>query len=173
MELPKTIQEKDIFAGATPGHSLTDDNARWPWGRPPQVVDPEEALEEAIVQLENPKRKSELLKLLVVGVSVETIVEGYILAAFQKGKFNPDVGILIKGPLGLYVAGVAEEEKVPYRFFENNDVFEKDTMDDRTFFSMMRENNPTMFEYIKENINDGIRRGEAPREEKSFIGGDK
>ena len=114
-----------------------------------------------------------MLKLLVVGVSVETVVEGYILAGFQKGKFNPDVGILIKGPLGLYVAGVAEEEKVPYRFFENADMFEKDTMDDQTFFSMMKENNPTMFEYIKENINAGIRRGEAPKEMKSFIGGSK
>ena len=28
-------------------------------------------------------------------------------------------------------------------------------------------------EYIKENINAGIRRGEAPKEVKSFIGGDK
>jgi len=173
MELPKTIQDKDPFAGATPGHSLTEDNSRWPWGRPPQLVDPEEALEEAIVQLENPKRKSELLKLLVVGVSVETLVEGYILAAFQKGKFNPDVGILLKGPLGLYVAGVAEEEKVPYKFFENEDVFEKDTMDDRTFFSMMKENNPTMFEYVRENINAGIRRGETPKKMESFISEDE
>ncbi len=170
MELPKSIQNKDKFAGAPPGHSLTQDNSKWAWGRPPQVVNPEQALDEAINTLENPKRKAEMLKLLVVGVSVETIVEGYIFAAFQKGKFSPDVGLLIKGPLGLYLAGIAEEEKIPYRFFENEDAFEKDTMDDTTFFSMMKENNPTMFEYVKESINEGIRKGSAPREVKSFIG---
>jgi hypothetical protein len=44
----------------------------------------------------------------------------------------------------------------------------EDEMDDATFFSMMRDNNPAMFAYVSETINEGIRQGrmpQAPREE--------
>ena len=51
MELPKSIQDKDKFAGAPPGHSLTQDNSKWAWGRPPQVVNPEQALDLSLIHI--------------------------------------------------------------------------------------------------------------------------
>ena len=58
-----------------------------------------------------------------------------------------------------------------YRFFENNDEFDKGTMDDETFFRMMKRNNPSMFSFIKEEINKGIREGTMPEEvtEENFL----
>jgi hypothetical protein len=103
-----------------------------------------------------------MFKMLIVGASVETLVEGYIFQGFQEGRFTPDVGMLIKGPLALYIANMAEEENIPYRFFENDDALTEGEMDDETFFRMMRQNNPRMFEYVRETVNEGIRRGYAP-----------
>ena len=57
---------------------------------------------------------------------------------------------------------MAEEEGVPYRLFENDDAMTEDEMDDETFFRMMKENNPQMFGYIRENVNEAIRSGNTP-----------
>jgi len=166
-----SIEAKDPFAPAPPGYGLTSDNQQWPWGQPPKIVDPEEALAVAISKLNQKKNKRELIKLLIVGASVEALVEGYIIQNFQEGNFTPDVGMLIKGPLAMVIAGMAEEEEIPYRFFERDDELEKDEMDDETFFRMMKRNNPQMFSIISEKINADIRRGYAPEqpEEENFI----
>jgi len=44
-------------------------------------------------------------------------------------------------------------------------------MDDKTFFTMMRENNPAMFAYVADTMNKGIREGNAPEPipEENFI----
>ena len=166
-----TIEAKDSFAMAPPGHSLTIDNERWPWGKPQEQVDPQTVLDRAVDSLDVPHVREEMMKLLMVGASVEALVEGYVFQAFQEGGFSPDIGLLIKGPLALYIASVAEDENIPFRMFENEDALTKDEMDDATFFRMMRQNNPAMFAYVRETINEGIRRGEAPKlpEEENFM----
>ena len=138
-----SVAAKDPFAVAPPGHSLTEDNSKWAWGRPPKIVDPEQALNNAVASLKKPRLRDEMFKLLFTGVSVEVLVEGYILQAFHEGKFMPDVGLLIKPPLGLYIAHMAEEAGIPYR----------------------------MFEFIRENINESIREGNMPSEpvEENFM----
>ena len=106
-----------------------------------------------------------MTKLLLTGVSVETMVEGYILQGFHEGRFTPDVGLLIKPALATVIAGMAEEDRIPYRMFENKDAGEEGKMDDKTFFRMLKRNNPSMFSFIKENINETIREGNKPPEE--------
>jgi len=172
MEAPVgSIEAKDPFAVAPPGHSLTEDNSKWAWGKPPQIVDPEQALEVAIASLQRPKVRDEMFKLLYTGVSIEVMVEGYVLQAFHDGKFMPDVGMLIRPPLGMYIAHMAEEAGIPYRLFENEDAGTEGQMDDETFFSMMKDNNPRMFEFIRENVNESIREGNMPSEptEENFM----
>ena len=166
-----TIEAKDQFAMAPPGFGLTLDNERWPWGKPQEAADPETVLREAVDSLEVPHVREEMMKLLMVGASVEALVEGYVFQAFQEGGFSPDVGLLIKGPLAMYIASVAEDEGVPYRLFENDDALTEDEMDDATFFSMMRDNNPAMFAYVSETINEGIRKGRTPEppQEENFM----
>ena len=166
-----SIEAKDPFAFSPPGHSLTEDISKWAWGKPPQDVDPELVLAKAINSLKQPMIREEMIKLLIVGASVEALVEGYIFQAFQEGQFMPDVGLLIKGPLAIYIANMAEENDIPYRFFENDDALQEGEMDDKTFFTMMSENNPAMFNYVSTMLNKGIRDGKMPRppEEENFI----
>ncbi len=98
-----SIEAKDNFAPAPPGHSLTEDNSKWAWGKPQQVVDPEVALEQAINSIKQPKIQLEMIKLLLVGASVEMMVEGYLLQAFHEGRFGPDIGLLIKAQVCLII----------------------------------------------------------------------
>ena len=127
-----SVEAKDRFAVAPPGHSLTIDNTRWAWGNPPQDVDPEVVLTKAINNLKKPKIRDEMMKLFLGGVSVETMIEGYILQGFHDGRFTPDVGLLIKPPLAIVMANMAEEEGIPYRMFENKDAGQRNKMDDKT-----------------------------------------
>jgi len=160
-----SIQAKDPFAKAPPGYSLTKVNSQWNWGKPPLDVDPEIVLEKAIQSLRKPKVKTQMLKLMIGGVSIEVMIEGYILQGFHEGRFTPDVGLLIKPPLAIFMANMAEEEGIPYRMFENKDAGQRNTMSDKKFFSLIKRNNPRMFEFIQENINQAIREGERPVEE--------
>lgn len=171
MIMPGSIEAKDQFATAPPGHSLTLDNERWPWGKPPREINPQAAFESALDSLESKTTRDEMFKLLMVGASVEALVEAYLFQAFQDGQFMPDVGLLIKGPLAIYIANMAEENDIPYRLFENSDALTEGEMDDETFFAMMKENNPAMFGYIAEQINESIRKGNAPRppQEENFM----
>ena len=49
--------------------------------------------------------------------------------------------------------------------FENRDAGQKNKMSDEKFFSLIKRNNPRMFEFIQENINESIREGGKPVEE--------
>jgi len=49
--------------------------------------------------------------------------------------------------------------------FENKNAGEEGIMDDKTFFRMIKTNNPRMFEFIRENVNESIREGNKPPEE--------
>jgi hypothetical protein len=49
--------------------------------------------------------------------------------------------------------------------FENQNAGEENTMSDESFFRMIKTNNPRMFEFIRENVNEAIREGNAPPEE--------
>ena len=148
------VGEKDAFSAAIPGSSLTSDNQKWNWGNPPQQVDPAIVLKEAVDFLKVPDNKFELYKMLATGVSIETLVEGYMIQGFQEGKFTLDAGLLAKPTLSLYMAYLAEQNDVPYRFFERDDALTKNRLDNRDFLSLMKSNNPNMFEALRNTLEE-------------------
>ena len=156
-----SVEATDPFSKAPPGYSLTVDNGNLPFGRPPEEVDPEKVLEKAISFVEESLNKDRLRKLLIAGISVETLVEGFIIGGFQEGKFSLDAGLLIKAPLALYIANMAEEELLPYKLFENDNALDEAAMSDKDFLKLMKANNPTMFSKLQELINADIRSGSS------------
>lgn len=170
---PGSVDARDDFAAAPPGISLTTDNANWPWGNPPQEVDVDVILEEATNRIEDDEVfRDEMMKLLLAGVSVEHLVETWVMDGFQNGKFSLDAGLIAKGPLAMYIAYVAEEMDIPYRMFEKEDPTESERMDDVTYFRLMKTNNPQMFNRIREELNRGVRMGLDAYEESMSNGMD-
>ncbi len=155
-----SLESRDRFAAAPPGISLTTDNQKWPWGNPPQEVDVDVILEQATARIDDDEIfKDELYKLLTAGISIEHIVEAWVSDGFEEGKFSLDAGLLAKGPLAMYIAYVAEQDGVPYRMFERDDVNEDRRMDNADYLRVLKTNNPNMFAVMKENLNKTIRTG--------------
>lgn len=165
-----SIEAADPFAVAPPGISLTSDNSKWAWGQPPQEVDVTKVLEKATDKLDNdPIFLDEMFKLLVAGISVEHIVETWVIDGFEAGKFSLDAGLLAKSPLAVYIAYLAEENDVPYRMFEKKNPMADERMDDREYFKLLKQNNPRLFSQLREKLNETVRMGidsskEAERE---------
>lgn len=154
------IESRDPFAAAPPGISLTVENQNWPWGNPPQEVDVDIILEDATHKLDTDDVfRDEMFKLLVAGVSVEHIVEAWVMNGFETGKFTLDAGLLAKGPLSVYIAYTAEQYDVPYRMFEQEDPTAGDRMDNKEYLRLLKSNNPKMFNSIREELNKRIRDG--------------
>lgn len=154
------LESRDRFAAAPPGISLTTDNEKWPWGNPPQEVDVDVILEQATGRIEDDDIfRDELFKILAAGISVEHIVEAWVIDGFEEGKFSLDAGLLAKAPLAMYIAYIAEENDVPYRMFEREDINEDRRMDNRDYLNVMKTNNPNMFAVLKENMNKLVRTG--------------
>ena len=57
-----------------------------------------------------PVNKENMLKLLLAGVSVESLIEGWVYAGFESGEYSLDTALLLKGPLAIVMANMAEEE---------------------------------------------------------------
>ena len=150
-------QDVDMMAQPPAGISLTQDNSKFPWGNPPKESDSNKILSKAIDSLEQPKIKNSFLKLLLAGLSIESLVEGWVYSGFESGEFSLDAGLLVKSPLALYMASVAEEEGIPYRIFENEDAFDQGEIDDVSVLKLMKKNNPNMFNFLNEKLNETIR----------------
>ena len=161
----------DMFAVAPAGHSLTQDNSKYPWGNPPQNTDPAIVMEKAVKALSNPITQGNLMKLLTAGISVESLIEGYVYTGFEQGTFSLDTGLLMKGPLGLYLASLAEEKGIGYRFFENDDSLTENEIEDKEILKIMKTNNPNMYTFMKEKVNEIVRQTGATPEvaDKGFL----
>ena len=171
MALPTTEEKSqvDMFAAAPPGISLTQDNTKYPWGNPPKHSDPDDAMDAAIASLEDPVIRENMLKLLFAGVSVESLIEGFVYSGFESGKFSLDTGLLMKGPLGMYIANIADEQGVPFRLFENENVFEEEEINDEHVLRVMKSNNPSMFKLLQERTREAIREGKKVPDSESFL----
>ena len=161
----------DMIAPAPAGHSLTQDNSKYPWGNPPKHADPAVAMEKAIESLNDPITKENLMKLLSAGVSVESLIEGFVYTGFEQGTFSLDSGLLMKGPLALYIASMAEDKGLPYRFFENDDALTENEISDKEVLTIMKKNNPNMYASMKAELNKMIRFEGASKEvaDKGFL----
>ena len=164
----------DLLAPAPAGISLTEDNRNYPWGNPPKYADPDQAMDAAINSLETTSTRNNLIKMLMAGVSIESLIEGFIYSGFESGKFSLDTGLLMKPSLALYIAGIAEEEEMPYRMFESDKPLEEDEIGDVHVLKIMKKNNPRMFEFIKEKVNEEIRTGGQPQQpEQNFLNAER
>ena len=67
-------QNVDMLALPPAGVSLTQDNSKFPWGNPPKEADPNVALTTMLDKLEEPASRENLLKLLMAGVSIESLI---------------------------------------------------------------------------------------------------
>jgi hypothetical protein len=170
--IPTTSQRSNIdpFASPPAGISLAQDNTKYPWGNPAKYANPDDAMTAALDSLERPSNKTNLIKLLFAGVSVESLVEGYVYEGFESGRFSVNTGLLMKAPLAMYLANIAEEEGIPYRLFESDNPLKENEISDKNMLSVMKKNNPAMFSFLREKLSETARMGvNKPEDPAGFI----
>ena len=147
--------------GAIPGTGMNDPKGKWAWEQPPKITDPDEAVDAVMDQFEEEPNKTNVLKLMVAGVSIEELVNITVFNAFSEGAFTPDVAEIIKPALVVGLVQLAGEQNVPFRMF--SDPVENQEINDTEVFRIMKERNPQVFRGIKEDLNRKIREGQNPR----------
>jgi|APSaa5957512576_1039674.scaffolds.fasta_scaffold04113_2 hypothetical protein len=96
--------EDTTFKAPIAGMSLTQDPSNpQAWEKPPQITDVNEAILEAIHPLlTNEDKLYQFISLAEEGVPLEFFVNLITYQGFKKGKWNPDVMLLLMEPI-LYV----------------------------------------------------------------------
>jgi hypothetical protein len=100
------------FDAAIPGESLTKEPGNQPWERPPQFVNPSDAVEFIWKQISKPANMYSALTMMKQGVPVEAIAKVILFTGFSEGKWTPDVAMLIAKPVVAIIAGIAKAADV-------------------------------------------------------------
>ncbi len=148
--------EKLTAIGAPPGHSLTDTPGKWAWERPPQFANPDDALDFVLDKIEEPSRERDMLRMMAAGISVEELVTQIAFKGFMGGYYTPDVAELIKPSIGIYLYHKALEEGFEPRLMIDPNAEEgiiEGEVDDVSFFKILKQRNPEMFEAMNEELN--------------------
>tara|TARA_Y100000114_G_C11713490_1_gene304712 strand:+ start:311 stop:874 length:564 start_codon:yes stop_codon:yes gene_type:complete len=159
------MQEVISALAVPPGNSLTDEPGRWPWESPAQFPDPDDAIDYIVENIGDGPAREDMLKMMLAGITVEELVTQISFKGFAAGAFTPDVAELIKPAIGIFLVSMAQEEGFEPTMFVDTDKQEGE-MSDETFFEILKERNPEMFEGMVEELNRMQRQGvEKQREE--------
>ena len=105
-----------------PGQSLTTQPGNAPYERPPEIANPDEALEVHLVRLTEPERMDAALSLLESGIDLQTLVEGILRSAVMNGIHTVDTSLIIAPVIHEYIKLTADEVGVEYdEGFEEDD----------------------------------------------------
>ena len=97
-----------------PGANLLADTRNYPWHRPPDITDYDEAVSYMISRVSQEEQAELVYSLLQIDTTVTTIVSGLLMQSIAKGKIPIDLAILISGPVARYIEVIAETNGYKY-----------------------------------------------------------
>lgn len=114
--------------GPIPGQSLTNEPRNAPWERPPETVDPDEAIVHHLTRVSDPKRLDSILDGVEAGFPVSMITDLMLTGAVSQGIHSIDISMMIAPVIHDYITNLLEEEGVEFKEFFNEDG-DEDTRD--------------------------------------------
>lgn len=97
------------FSGPIPGQSLTNPPKNYAWERPPEINDPEEAIQMHLTRLSEPEMLGSVLDLLELEeLDVQTLVTGIMRGAVASGIHSVDVGLIVAPIVHEYIKQAAK-----------------------------------------------------------------
>lgn len=96
------------FDAPIPGQSLTDTPKNAPYERPPEIVDPMEAVDAHIDNLNKDGAMDDVIYFLEMGVDLQTMVQGILRSAVVAGLHSVDVSLIIAPIIHEYIKGLVE-----------------------------------------------------------------
>ena len=97
------------FNAPIAGQSLTGEPKGHPWERPPEITDPEEAIQMHLTRLSEPDMLESVLAVLDdEGVDISTLTKGILRGAVSKGIHSLDVSLIIAPVIHEYIKQAAK-----------------------------------------------------------------
>ena len=148
---PRDLNRMDPFDAPIPGQSLTDEPGKWPWDKPPEMTNPDDAYEYVVLKIEQDQDlKDDMLKFLMAKVPIESICNTIAFTGFAQGKWSPDIAEMIKFPLSAYFAIMAQENGFEVVMFNKSE--EDPIVTDEQIIDTLRENDPEALEFIQQEL---------------------
>lgn len=102
------------FQAPIPGQSLTEAPGSRPWERPPEISDPEEAVQMYLTKLSNKKVMESMLDMLELDTSVRMLTEGILRSGVANGIHSIDVSMVVAPVIHEFIKQTADAAGVEY-----------------------------------------------------------
>ncbi len=109
---PNSRKGLEMFSAPIPGQSLTRTPGTYPFEKPPQFTNPEDAFKALVKALTMEKTAIKLMNMLETGFPVRSIVLTVLQGGFMEGKWTVDVALLLSQPLAALIIRMAKEANV-------------------------------------------------------------
>jgi len=114
------LLDDPFLSSPIPGQSLTSSPGVMPYEKPPMTASPVDAYMALKEGLYQPDTQKEIAGMVLAGLTCETVATSFVMIAFSKGMFNPDVAEIIKPFLTIDVFKIAKMNKVQDVVLENS-----------------------------------------------------
>ena len=107
----ETMELVDPFSKPIPGQSLTNDpDNPYPWESPPEFVNVNTAIDSIVMNMLSDEEKlANIIEVLASGeIPIAGIAQIILEDGFRKGKYNPDLMLLLAEPLMVILMALAE-----------------------------------------------------------------
>ena len=107
----ETMELVDPFSKPIPGQSLTNDpDNPYPWESPPEFVNVNAAIDSIVMNMLSDEEKlANIIEVLASGeIPIAGIAQIILEDGFRKGKYNPDLMLLLAEPLMVVLMALAE-----------------------------------------------------------------
>lgn len=122
-----------MINGPIPGESLTGEPKGHNWERPPQIVDPEEAILMHLSRLQDEDKMNIVLDALEFGeIDLYTLTQGIMRSAVANGVHTVDVGLIAAPLVHEFIKQTADAVGVEYDDGINIDKKREDAQSNRS-----------------------------------------
>ena len=102
------------FEAPIPGESLTTPPGSRPWERPPEISDPEEAIQMHLLRLSKPEFMEALVDAMELDVDITTLTEGLLRGAVAGGIHSIDVSLVVAPVVHEFIKSVGDAAGIEY-----------------------------------------------------------
>ena len=103
-----------LFDAQIPGQSLTTEPKNAPFERPPEIVNPEEALMVHLERLNDVDKMEAVVFAVDLGIDVQTLTKGILRSAVMEGIHSIDVSLIIAPAVHSFIASTLDAVGVDY-----------------------------------------------------------
>lgn len=148
-------KEFDEFAskftdGPIPGENMTSDTKNYPWHRPPQHTDLDECIEVAFQRLTDEDNVVGLLTMIETGLPIVRLANAFVMSGIADGKWTPDIGLMLAGPVCHIMYLMAEGYGIPYEM----GLFRKKHQTTKAFFDRAEKINAKKAQSVAQQVQE-------------------